>query len=56
MEKCPYCGAVIEFYSEFTNFEDEGDYIVATANYECECGEVMTIRATFVWDGHFKIV
>lgn len=55
MEKCPYCGAPIEFDDEFTNFEDGGDCITATANYECECGEVMTIRATFVWDGNFEI-
>lgn len=53
--KCPYCGVPIEFDDEFTNFEDGGDYITTTANYECECGEVMTIRATFVWDGNFEI-
>lgn len=52
MEKCPYCGTPIKFDDEFTNFEDCGDCITATANYECE---VMTIRATFVWDGNFEI-
>jgi hypothetical protein len=53
--RCPYCGAVVEFDDEFTNFEDCGDYIIASATYECECGESMTVRATFVWDGNLEV-
>lgn len=29
--RCPYCGAVIEFDDEFTNFDDQGDCITASA-------------------------
>ena len=53
--RCPYCGAVIEFDDEFTNFHDEGDYIEATATYDCECGEVLTVRAHFQWDGELEV-
>lgn len=55
MEKCPYCGAPIEFDDEFTNFEDDGDCITASASYECECGEILTVKAFFHWDGNFEI-
>lgn len=52
--RCPYCNAVIEFDDEFTNFEDQGDCIVASAPYECECGEVLTVKAAFAWDGNLE--
>lgn len=56
METCPYCNAPIEFDDEFTNFDDSGDCIIATANYTCpECGETMTVRATFTWDGNLEV-
>lgn len=55
MAKCPYCGAEVEFDDEFTNFEDNGDFIVATATYECECGETLTVRAFFLWDGNLEV-
>lgn len=46
---CPNCNREIMFDDEFTNFEDEGDVITATATYICpECGDVMTVRAHFV--------
>ena len=54
--RCPYCGAVIEFDDEFTNFDDGGDCIIASATYVCgECDEAMTVRATFVWDGNLEV-
>ena len=55
MERCPYCGAVIEFDNEFTNFEDEGDCIIASASYDCECGKTLTVRAFFQWDGNLEV-
>ena len=55
METCPYCNAPIEFDDEFTNFEDSGDCIIASASYECECDEIMTVRATFTWDGNLEV-
>ena len=56
MTKCPYCGAEIEFDDEFTNFDDGGDCVIATATYVCgECDEAMTVRATFVWDGNLEV-
>ena len=53
--RCPYCNAVIEFDDEFTSFEDQGDCIVASASYECECGEVLTVKAAFAWDGNLEV-
>lgn len=53
--RCPYCNAVIEFDDEFTNFDDHGDCIVATASYDCECGETLTVRAYFQWDGNLEV-
>ena len=56
MSKCPYCGEEIDFQEEFTNFDDQGDCIVAPGSYTCVgCGEVMTVRATFVWDGEVEV-
>ena len=56
MLRCPYCNEIIEFDDEFTNFDDSGDCIIATATYVCpECGDVMTVRATFVWDGELEV-
>lgn len=56
METCPYCNAPIEFDDEFTNFDDGGDCIIATATYTCpECGETMTVHATFTWDGNLEV-
>ena len=53
---CPNCDREIMFDDEFTNFEDAGDCIVATASYTCpECGDVMTVRVTFVWDGNLEV-
>jgi predicted RNA-binding Zn-ribbon protein involved in translation (DUF1610 family) len=53
---CPNCNREIMFDDEFTNFEDEGDVITATATYTCpECGDVMTVRAHFVWDGNLEV-
>jgi hypothetical protein len=44
------------FDDEFTNFEDCGDVITATATYICsERGDVMTLRAHFVWDGNLEV-
>ena len=53
--RCPYCGAVIEFDDEFTNFKDQGDCIVASATYICNCGESFTVKATFAWDGEVEV-
>lgn len=53
--RCPYCGAVIEFDDEFANFDDQGDCIVASATYICDCGESVTVKATFVWDGELEV-
>jgi hypothetical protein len=53
--RCPYCNAVIEFDDEFTSFEDQGDCIVASGAYECECGNALRVRATFVWDGNLEV-
>jgi predicted RNA-binding Zn-ribbon protein involved in translation (DUF1610 family) len=53
---CPNCNREIMFDDEFTNFDDGGDCITATATYVCpECGEVMTVRAYFVWDGNLEV-
>jgi predicted RNA-binding Zn-ribbon protein involved in translation (DUF1610 family) len=53
---CPNCNREIMFDDEFTNFEDCGDVITATATYICpECGDVMTVRAHFVWDGNLEV-
>lgn len=46
--RCPYCNAIVEFDEEFANFDDGGDCITATATYVCDCGEILTVRATFV--------
>ena len=53
--RCPYCNAVIEFDDEFTSFEDQGDCIVASGAYECDCGNALRVRATFVWDGNLEV-
>lgn len=53
--RCPYCNAVIEFDDEFTSFEDQGDCIVASGAYECECGKALRVKATFVWDGNLEV-
>lgn len=55
MARCPYCNREIEFDDEFTNFHDEGEYIEATASYDCECGEILTVRAYFHWDGEVEV-
>ena len=56
MNVCPCCGEEIDFQEEFTNFDDQGDYIVATGTYVCvRCGETMTVRANFVWDGEVEV-
>ena len=47
MARCPYCNAEVEFDEAFTDFEDNGDFIVATGPYYCECGETLTVRAFF---------
>lgn len=53
--RCPYCNAVIEFDDDFTSYDDQGDCIVASAPYECECGEVLTVKAFFVWDENLEV-
>lgn len=54
--RCPYCNAIIEFVDEFTNFEDGGDCIIATATYVCDkCDEAMKVRAYFTWDGNLEV-
>lgn len=55
MARCPYCNAEIEFDDEFTSFDDQGDYIEATGSYTCECGETLTVRAYFQWDGEVEV-
>jgi hypothetical protein len=55
MARCLYCNAEIEFDDEFTNFDDQGDFIVATGSYDCECGETLTVRAFFQWDGEVEV-
>jgi hypothetical protein len=55
MARCPYCNAEIEFDDEFTNFDDQGDFIVATGSYDCECGETLTVRAFFQWNGEVEV-
>lgn len=55
MARCPYCGAEIEFDDAFNDFHDGGDYIEATASYDCECGETLTVRAYFEWDGNLEV-
>ena len=53
--RCPYCNAIIEFDDESTNFDDQGDCIVASATYTCDCGVSVTVKATFVWDGELEV-
>lgn len=53
--RCPFCNAAVEFDDEFTSFDDQGDCIVASATYECKCGETMTVRAYFAWDGVLEV-
>ena len=58
MKNCPYCGAPInfeDFDNEFTSFEDCGDHILASGKFDCQCGEILTIRANFIWDEEFEI-
>ena len=55
MTRCPYCKAIVDFDDEFTNFDDQGDCITASATYICDCGESLTVRATFVWDGELEV-
>ena len=55
MARCPYCNAEIDFQDEFTNFDDQGEYIVATGSYTCECCETFTVRAFFQWDGEVEV-
>ena len=56
MSVCPCCGEEIDFQEEFTNFDDQGEYIVATGTYVCvRCGETMAVRANFVWDGEVEV-
>ena len=53
---CPNCNKEIMFDDEFTSFDDQGDCITASATYICpECGDVMTVKATFVWDGELEV-
>ena len=44
-----------DFEDEFINFHDEGDYIEAVGSYDCECGETLTVRAYFQWDGEVEV-
>ena len=58
MKRCPYCGTPIDFEdfdNEFTSFEDCGDHIVATGNFNCQCGENLVIEAIFVYSEDYKI-
>jgi hypothetical protein len=52
---CPYCGAIVDFDSEFENLEDCGDYVEATSYVTCECGEMLRVRAFFNWDGNLEV-
>ena len=53
---CPNCNREIMFDDEFTTFDYGGDCIIATATYVCpECGDAMTVRATFVWDRNLEV-
>ena len=53
---CPNCGRDNMFDSEFTHFEDCGDYIKATATHICpECDEAMTVCTTFVWNEEVEV-
>lgn len=54
MERCPYCGEPIDF-DGFDNLEEDGDVIVATAQVVCECGETLTVKAWYHWDGDYEI-
>lgn len=59
MNRCPYCGAVFnleETSEEFSDFEDCGDYIIATGDFHCQCGKILTIRTNFFWDEKFQIL
>ena len=53
--KCPYCGHMNDFETEFTEFLDCGDYVLARAHIECECGEQLIIEANFEWDGKLEV-
>ena len=53
---CPNCNREIVFDDEFISFDDQGDCIVASATCVCpECGDVMTVRATFVLNGELEV-
>lgn len=56
--RCPYCGAVIEFEdvdTDFTEFEDCGECLIATMDFECQCGEQLRIEAQFEYSGKLRI-
>ena len=58
MKKCPYCGAQVDFCdfdNDFTSFEDQGDCIVATGHFDCQCGENLRIKAVFVFNEDYEI-
>jgi hypothetical protein len=53
---CPNCGAVVDFDSEFENFEDNGDYVEGSATLVCcNCDEMFRVRAFFNWDGNLEV-
>ena len=53
---CPNCGAVVNFDSEFENFEDYGDYVEGSATLCCSnCDEMFRVRAFFNWDGNLEV-
>lgn len=40
MRTCKYCGATLEMYEEFTDYQDETS-LIRTEHYQCpECHEV----------------
>ena len=56
MGECPFCGADFEV-GEFDNLEDNGDHVIGTASITChECGEVVSVRGFFHWDGEVEVV
>ena len=53
---CPSCGAIVDFDTEFKNFEDYGDYVEGSATLVCgHCDEIFKVKASFNWNGILEV-